>query len=166
MHDVYSNEILSHGNLIITEKVTVKAWQKIFGKSINAFAPAKLMSVLNRKAENADGKVIEINTWKAKLSQYDHKLDSYIKKGLGERTMLVGGTDLVQRDLYSAFLAYCVNEEENIVCRSTANKQWAGARLRLDTAVEQLLNAKRKGFIPSSAGINQLVDPTRRAFAV
>lgn len=165
MHDVYSNEILTHGNKIFTEKVSAKAWQKIFGKSIGAFAPAKLISVLSRKAENADGKVEDINTWKAKLSQYDHILDDFIKKKLSDRTMLVGGIDLVQRDLYSAFLAFCIDSEKETVCRATAQKQWPGARLRLDAAVKRLLIAKGKGFVPSSAGVAHLERLSRGAIA-
>jgi putative transposase len=165
MHDTYANEILSHGNMVITEKVSTKAWQKMFGKSIGAFAPANLMTVLNRKAENADGKVENIDTWKAKLSQYDHILDDYIKKKLGDRAMLVGGEFPVQRDLYSAFLAYCIDLEKQIVCRSTAERQWTGARLRLDAAVKHLQIAKGKGFVPSSAGVAQLERLSRRAIA-
>jgi putative transposase len=164
MHDIYCNEILANGNEIITEKVTVKAWQKIFGKSTQAFAPAALMCALNRKAENAAGTVHEIATWKAKLSQYDHKLDDYIKKKLGDRAMLVGGTDLVQRDLYSAYLAFCMDLEKETVCRNRAEELWAGARQRLDAAVKPVLNAKSRGdFVPSSAGLDQLV--SRGAFA-
>lgn len=165
MHDCYANEILAQGNIVITEKLSTKAWQKMFGKSIGAFAPAKLMSVLKRKAENAGGQVIEINTWKAKLSQYDHVLDDYIKKSLRDRAFLVGGHYLVQRDLYSAYLAYCMNTEENIVCRASAQQHWTGARLRLDAAVKQLSIAKGQGFIPSSAGVKQFKDLTRSAIA-
>lgn len=165
MHDIYSNEILSNGNIIFTEKVSTKAWQKIFGKSINAFAPAKLISVLSRKAENADGKVENINTWKAKLSQYDHISNHFIKKKLSDRVALVGGVDLVQRDLYSAFLAYCIDLKKESVCRATAVKQWPGARLRLDAAVKQLLIAKGRNLLPSSAGLAQLERPSRGAIA-
>ena len=87
------------------------------------------------------------------------------EKGLGERTMLVGGVDLVQRDLYSAYLAFCINQKENIVCRATAVSQWPGARLRLDAAVKQLISAKSEGFIPSSAGVDKFKYSACGAFA-
>ena len=104
-HDILANEILAMGTTVLTEKLSYKAWQKTFGKSVGANAPGSLINTIKRKAENADGKLIEINAWKAKLSQYDHELDSYKKKRLSERVHFVGGEIAIQRDLYSAFLA-------------------------------------------------------------
>lgn len=154
LHDVYANKVVSQGNVILTETVSVKAWQKIFGKSVNHFAPSSLISTIKRKAENADGQIIQINTWKAKLSQYNHVLNENIKKKLSDRIMVVGDC-VVQRDLYSAFLAYCVDESTNQVNQSIALKEWSGARLRLDAAFEEIkLRAKGTEYLPSSAGVH------------
>lgn len=154
LHYKYTNEILSCGTIIITEKINIKAWQKVFGKSILAFAPSQLLSILKRKAENAGGEVVEINTWKAKLSQYDHVNDTYVKKRLSERTVIVGGSDLVQRDLYSAYLAYCMGECGEKVNQSLALAEWSSARPRLVMAFSKVKErAKRGNFIPSSAGV-------------
>lgn len=46
------NEILQHGNKIKTEKVSVKGWQKRYGKAISAKGPGFFQSELKRKAEN------------------------------------------------------------------------------------------------------------------
>lgn len=79
-HDIIANMTLSLGDFILTENVSVKGWQKLHGKSIGAFAPSALIETIRRKAENAGGRVELINTWKAKLSQYNHVTDEYQKK--------------------------------------------------------------------------------------
>ena len=137
-HDILANEILAMGTTVITEKLSYKAWQKTFGKSVGANAPGSLINTIKRKAENADGELIEINAWKAKLSQYDHELDSYKKKRLSERVHFVGGEIAIQRDLYSAFLALCIDEKENVVSRTTALELWSSIRHLLEAAVIRL----------------------------
>ncbi|MEH0790964.1 hypothetical protein KW882_01525 [Vibrio parahaemolyticus] len=156
-HDILANEILFLGTTVITEKLSYKAWQKIFGRSVGAFAPSSLINTIKRKAENADGRFVEINTWKAKLSQYDHVLDSYQKKTLSERVHLVGGKQPVQRDLYSAFLAMCINEKENIVSRTDALKHWSSVRHSLDAAVMLLSETASRTHLRSSFGLGQLL---------
>lgn len=54
--------------------------------------------------------LIEINTWKAKASQFNHEDQSYQKKKLSKRWMIVDERR-VQRDMYSAFLIMNVNED-------------------------------------------------------
>ncbi len=44
------NEILRHGNIIKIEKVSVKGWQKRYGKAISAKSPGFVQSELVRKA--------------------------------------------------------------------------------------------------------------------
>ena len=154
LHYKYANEIITNGNIILTEKVGIKGWQRLFGKSILAFAPAQLISIIKRKVENTGGRFIEINTRKAKLSQYDHILQMDIKKKLSDRVMMVGGEYEIQRDLYSAFLAYCINKDADKVDQTLADKNWSSARPRLEMAFNQVkVHAKRGGFIPSSAGV-------------
>ena len=142
-HDILANEILAMGTTVITEKLSYKAWQKTFGKSVGANAPGSLINTIKRKAENADGELIEINAWKAKLSQYDHELDSYKKKRLSERVHFVGGEIAIQRDLYSAFLALCIDEKENVVSPTTALESWSSIRHLLEAAVIRLSETAR-----------------------
>ena len=46
-----------------------------------------------------------------RASQYDHTADDYIKKTLSQRMYRLADGTLVQRDWYSSFLLYCINEE-------------------------------------------------------
>jgi putative transposase len=49
------NDILRNGNQIKTENVSVKGWQKRYGKAIAAKSPGYFQSELKRKAEGAGG---------------------------------------------------------------------------------------------------------------
>lgn len=46
------NDILRHGNVIKTENVSIKTWQKRYGKAISAKSPGFFQSELARKAES------------------------------------------------------------------------------------------------------------------
>lgn len=54
------NEILRHGKQIKTENVSVKGWQKRYGKAISAKSPGFVQSELKRKAERAGGSNIYV----------------------------------------------------------------------------------------------------------
>ncbi|QIR15090.1 hypothetical protein [Shewanella aestuarii] len=126
--------------------------------TIGASAPGQLIATLKHKAENADGQLIEINTWKARLSQYDHVLDSYTKKSLNERTHKVGGKDddIVQRDLYSAYLAMCIDEKKHLVSRTDAIEHWSSVRHSLEAAVIQAIEMASCRAMPASLGLKEL----------
>ena len=72
LHGKLVNEIIRLGQNIKTEKLSYKAWQKNFGKSINHRAPSSFLSHLKQKAENAGGGVIEFSTTTTALSQTCH----------------------------------------------------------------------------------------------
>jgi len=63
------NEILRHGKHIKTENVSVKGWQKRYGKAISAKSPGFVQSELARKAESAGGSFTKFSTQKTALSQ-------------------------------------------------------------------------------------------------
>lgn len=154
-HDIIANDILALGDEIVTEKVSVKGWQKMFGKSINAFAPSGLMMTIKRKAENADATFEFINTVKARLSQYNHDTDQYIKKSLSTRWVKVDG-EWYQRDLYSAYLAWCICDSRLAVERTKALAHWSSARQHLDAAAQHVTkHANRTEFFGSSAGLQR-----------
>ena len=107
-HGELANDILSHGKYVKTEKLSYRSFQKNFGRSVKVKAPGSFMKLLCRKAESAGGKVVELNTRTLKLSQYDHPTGTFEKKPLSQRWHVLGdGTGIIQRDTYSAFLAYC-----------------------------------------------------------
>jgi hypothetical protein len=73
------------------------------------------VSLLTRKAESAGAKVVELNTWTLKMSQYDHITEVCTKKPLSQRWhTLAKSKTLVQRDCYSAFLAKNVFENQHM----------------------------------------------------
>src|ERR1700737_2699042 len=104
-----ANRILDEGSIVKTEKLSYKAFQKCFGRSVKVRAPGMLVSTLERKAKAAGGELIEIPTWNTRLSQFDHTTAQYVKKPLSQREHVFGDgiTEPVHRDLYSAFLAFC-----------------------------------------------------------
>lgn len=77
--------------------------KKRFGGSLNNRAPGTFLTILKRKAMLYGGNVYMVNTKSFKASQYDHVRDEYVKFPLKQRNKYIGG-QLVQRDLYSAFL--------------------------------------------------------------
>ncbi len=102
------NEILRHGNQIKTERVSVKGWQKRYGKAISVKSPGFFQSELKRKAESAGGYFLTFSTQTTALSQ-THLDGTRIKKKLSERVHKdVTGIKPMHRDLFSAFLSRCV----------------------------------------------------------
>jgi hypothetical protein len=97
------------GKYIKTEKLSYRAFQKNYGKSVKDRAPSMFMEMLRRKALNAGGSVDEFETSTTKLSQYCHKCGKYTKKPLSQRVHTCCNLN-IQRDLYSAFLAGSVVE--------------------------------------------------------
>ena len=61
------NEVLRHGNIIKTENVSVKGWQKIYGKAISVKSPVFFQSELKRKVEKTGGKFIKFSTKKTAM---------------------------------------------------------------------------------------------------
>ncbi len=101
------NEILRYGNIIKTEKVSIKGWQKRYGKAISAKSPGFFQSELKRKAENASGQFITFSTQNTALSQ-THLDGTRIKKKLSQRVHQDVTGKVMHRDLFSAFLSRCV----------------------------------------------------------
>jgi len=115
------NEILRHGKHIKTENVSVKGWQKRYGKAISAKSPGFVQSELKRKAEGAGGSFTKFSTQKTALSQ-THLDGSRTKKSLSERVHKdVTGIEM-HRDLFSAYLSRFVNEENTLSFQDAASQ--------------------------------------------
>ena len=128
-HNILANELLAHGNEFVVEDMNYKALQKRsketkinpktgrahtkkrFGKSLSRCAPAMFISILEKKASRYGGSVIKVSTFETKASQFDHTDESYTKKKLSERMARLRNGDIVQRDLYSAFLLEHIDTE-------------------------------------------------------
>jgi len=99
-----ANRVLGMGIHINIEKVSYRAWQRTFGKSIGLCSPGMFVSMLRRKAESAGGAVNEFPV-SNRLSQVCHGCGSIEKKPLSRRWHDCACGVRAQRDLYSAFLA-------------------------------------------------------------
>ncbi len=109
-----ANELLRHGNEFKTEKVSVKAWQKRYGKAIAAKSPGFFQSELTRKAENAGGQLDKFETSKTALSQ-THLNGSRIKKSLSQRIHVDATGVRMHRDIFSAYLSRFVHDESLLI---------------------------------------------------
>ena len=148
-HGRLANEILQKGNHIKTEKLSYKAFQKLYGSSVGLRAPGMFIEKLRRKAENAGGKLEDINTYRTKLSQVCH-CGRQEKKTRGKRWQKCPCGVVAQRDLFSAYLA-CFVEKDTLMV-DQAQKAWSGMDIVLRTTMSELKRSTR-GSVPSSLGL-------------
>ena len=126
-HECLANHIITLGNKVYVEKMNFAGLgkrakkteknekgrfkrKKRFGKTIANKAPAMLLTMINRKLNYFGEELIEINTYEAKASQFNHFDGTYTKKSLSKRWNDFDGIK-VQRDMYSAFLIMNVAED-------------------------------------------------------
>jgi hypothetical protein len=127
-HECLANYVISLGNNVfveymnfsglkkrstkteVSEKTGRYKKKKRFGKSITNRAPAMLMTIIDRKLKYFDTMLFEINTYKAKASQFNHFDGTYKKKSLAQRWNNFDDVR-IQRDMYSAFLIMNINSD-------------------------------------------------------
>jgi len=153
LHGRLAHEVAACGNTIKTEKISYKAWQKQYGKSVGTHAPGMFIELLKRTVARTGGILHEVPPRSTKLSQYCHGCDSYAKKKLSERWHECAcGIGPVQRDLYSAFLA-CYLDLRTFV-PSIAPASWESAETRLQAAMEDVVQRAKAGeALPQSMGM-------------
>ena len=157
-HNILANELLAYGDEFVVEDMNYKALQKRskemkinpktgrahtkkrFGKSLSRCAPAMFISILNKKANRYGGSVIKVSTFETKASQFDHTDESYTKKNLSERMARLRSGDIVQRDLYSAFLLEHIDTESLQYNMETLNSAFP-AFLKMHENTKQRLQA-------------------------
>ncbi len=133
LHGELVNDILKLGNVVKLEKLSYKAFQKLFGKSVALRAPGMFVSLLISKAERAGGKVVEIPTYSTKLSQ-TCQCGRVKKKSLSERIHSCECGVVAHRDLYSALLAKHIQPDTFVLQVSQLLEDWHSAELRLKAA--------------------------------
>ena len=127
-HICLANDILALGTEIYVEPMDYRALQKRakkteknehgrfkrkkrFGKSLANKAPASLLLILDNKLKCLGfHELRRVDKWQYKASQYDHLSRKYKRKKLSQRTQTLQNGDMVQRDLYSAFLLMNADE--------------------------------------------------------
>jgi putative transposase len=134
-----ANRVLAMGDVFQIEKVSYRAFQRAFGRSVGLRAPGVFVERLRRKAENAGGRVVEFSTRTTALSQVCH-CGRRQKKPLRQRWHECPCGVCAQRDLYSAFLARFVvsTEAGDLLCASQAADAWAGAEPLLRRAAQSI----------------------------
>jgi putative transposase len=108
MHGNLANRILGQGKTIHTEKLSYRAWQRRFGRSVGHRAPGMFITTLSRKAASAGGTVAEVNTLTTRLSQ-SCTCGRVQRKPLRQRVHRCGCGVEQDRDVFSAFLVRYVD---------------------------------------------------------
>ncbi len=153
LHGHEQNIIISQGTIIKAEEIPYRSWQKLWGKSVSIRAPSMFMKGLERKAENARGHFYEFPTNTTRLSQTCHICGGTVKKPLSQRWHTCCNIEM-QRDLYSAFLAKCVNVENNSLDIARARMLWPCLEPVMREAVSRAYQSAIGGkIVPSSFGI-------------
>lgn len=163
-HECLANYIISIGNNVYVEQMNFAGLQKRvkteqddsgkfkrkkrFGKSLANRAPAMLMTIINRKLAYYGLELIEINTFKAKASQFNHMTGEYHKKPLSQRWNDLNGVK-IQRDLYSAFLIMNISDDLENFDIKKCNDRFDNFKMLHDIEIQRLSSAD----ILSSMGI-------------
>ncbi len=155
LHGQHVHEIVAVGNTVILEKISYKAWQKQYGKSVGLRAPGMFVEILRRTVASTGGTLLEVPTRTAKLSQFCHGCGGVVKKPLAQRWHHCPcGVGPVQRDLYSAFLASTLSVDHLIPSCAQSVILWESAEARLQAAHARVLQRANEGqFLPRSMGV-------------
>jgi hypothetical protein len=155
LHGRNAHEIVAVGNTVILEKLSYKAWQKQYGRSVGLRAPGMFVEMLRRTVASTGGTLLEVPTRQAKLSQFCHGCGTRVKKPLSQRFhQCPCGIGPVQRDLYAAFLAAYLSAEQLIPSRPQYVIPWEGAEARLRAGHERVIQRAKEGqSLPRSMGV-------------
>lgn len=153
LHGQLVHLILALGDDIRMEKLSYRAFQKRFGRSVALRAPGTFVTLLKRKAANAGATVTEFSTRTTKLSQTCHQCGKVQKKPLSQRWHECDCGLSAQRDLYSAFLALYV--DNNRLNADQAQAAWSGVDTLLRTALSDAqAQLASGGPMPASFGLS------------
>ncbi|MGO8946370.1 MAG: zinc ribbon domain-containing protein [Ktedonobacterales bacterium] len=124
LHGRIAHRLLRQGNVILVEKVSYRAWQRRFGRSVQRHAPGVFVTRLTRLAESAGAQVIQVPTRQTKLSQ-TCQCGQIKKKPLSLRVheCEVCGVHM-QRDLYSAYLIQFIDPDTHLLYADQAVAAW------------------------------------------
>ena len=171
-HNILANQLLNLGDKFYVETMNYQKLQKRakkttinkktkkfnkkkrFGKSLINKAPAMFLAILDNKLKWNGTKLLKVNTYKIKASQYNHITNDYHKKELSERwniSMIDNKEVKFQRDLYSAFLLMNVKDNLEEINRDLCFDTFDNFKELHDKEIDKLLNSKDKKI--SSMGI-------------
>ena len=152
LHGQLVNRILAMGDQFKLEKLSYVAFQKQWGRSVRDRAPGIFVELLRRNVEAGNGTLEEFSPYSTRLSQVCHNCGTVEKKPLSQRWHDCPCGILAQRDLYSAFLAACV--EDGSLNAGRANEAWPDAGPLLQAALSNV-QPTNAGVLPQSLGIGR-----------
>ncbi|GHO82408.1 hypothetical protein KSZ_04140 [Dictyobacter formicarum] len=157
LHGRLVHQVCALGTTIIIEKISYKAWQRQYGKSVGLRAPGMFVDQLRRTVASTGGILVEVPTRTTALSQWCHGCGRKVKKPLSQRWHHCAcGVGPVQRDLYSAFLAAYLDPADPTPSCAQYQPYWEGAEVRLRAAHECLMQRAKEGqVLPRSLGITR-----------
>jgi len=158
-----ANTILAHGTTVQMEDVSYKSWQQHWGKSIGRGAPGMLVRLLTQKAEALGGQVRVFGTRQTKFSQLCHGCNTYTKKRLKDRTHKCAcGIGPLDRDIYSAFLAYHYDFASTTLDIGAARAAFAALPCGAEDVLgfDQVASAQPTEGAPSFKGMKEHCDPS------
>jgi hypothetical protein len=157
LHGRLANDLARAGNIIKTEKVSYKGWQKLYGRSVGTRAPGMFIEIMKRTVARTGGTFLEFATRTTKLSQLCHACGQFVRKPLSQRWHYCECGSLagpVQRDLYSAWLSSQVDLETQLVSATQCSTHWAGVEVRLGAVADHLKQRANEGEVfPRSMGV-------------
>jgi putative transposase len=158
VHGQLAHQLVRQGSTFLLEKVSYRAWQRRYGRSVQRRAPGMFVQILTRLAERAGGQVYPIPTRSTKLSQ-TCQCGRVQKKSLAQRVHSCPACGLqMQRDLYSAYLIRFVNPDTHLLHAGQAQEAWPGAEPLLRTAWQQAHPTTQ----PASGGASRSAHVRRR----
>jgi len=137
-HGQLAHQVLALGSAFQLEKLSYRAWQRSYGRSVQLCAPGMFVERLSRLAVSAGGTIVDINPWRARLSQTCH-CGRVKKKTRSERWHTCSCGASAQRDLFSAWLARFVDPATSLLNAGQAREAWPGWEPTLQAAYEQAI---------------------------
>jgi len=155
LHGRLANQIIRLGDDLRIEQVSYKSWQRCFGSSVGLRAPGRFVDAIKCVvARTRTAQLHEIPTHQTKLSQYCHACGTYTRKPLWQRFHCcphcgLGSNELIQRDLYSAWLASVLDPITlTFPSRGQLGIHWQSMEACLSAALEATReHASAQGFL-------------------
>lgn len=143
LHGERINLIVSNCDTLAAEKLSYKAFQKMFGTSVAKTAPGQFIDRLKERITNLGGTYIDINTYHTKLSQTC--ICGYVaKKNLSDRIHRCPKCGLViQRDILSSYLGLYVSKNGKTVNLKKARKDFENYKPLIDKCMKELTELKK-----------------------
>ena len=112
--------------------------KKHYGKTIYRRSPARLIAILDEKLSYIGKKVIRIDTYTVKGSQYNPLDGSYKKKDLRDRMIELDEGVIIQRDLLSAYCILNTTDSNDQIDADKAFLQFDGFKLHHDAEINRI----------------------------